>query len=80
MYPNLESFKKNYYDIIFAQKRECNLQSWISDENSNTYWVTFIEDIMATGNYDNVEKFEEKMKNDSALEYQVSDIINNVKE
>lgn len=59
MYPNLESFKKNYYNIIFAQKRECNLQSWISDENSNTYWVTFIEDIMATGNYDNVEKFED---------------------
>lgn len=28
----------------------------------------------------NVEKFEEKMKSDSALEYQVSDIINNVKE
>ena len=28
----------------------------------------------------NVEMFEEKMKKDSSLSYQVSDIINNVKE
>lgn len=56
MYPNIETFKKNYYDIIFTQNRECNLQSWISEKGYNTYKVTFIEDIMETGNYDNVEK------------------------
>ena len=56
MYPNIETFKKNYYNIIFTQNRECNLQSWISEKGYNTYKVTFIEDIMETGNYDNVEK------------------------
>lgn len=56
MYPTLESFKKNYYDVIFSQTRECSLQSWITSGDYNTYKVTFMEDIMYTGNYDNVEK------------------------
>lgn len=59
MYPNIETFEKNYYNIIFNQYRECNLQSWVSSGNYNTYKVTFIEDIMSTGNYENVEKFED---------------------
>ncbi|MGN1270925.1 MAG: hypothetical protein ACI4UX_02960 [Clostridia bacterium] len=56
MYPSLEIFKKNYYDVIFNEKKECTLQSWITNKNYNTYKVTLIEDIMATGNYDNVKK------------------------
>lgn len=59
MYPNIETFEKNYYNVIFNQYRECNLQSWVSSDNYNTYKVTFIEDIMSTGNYENVEKFED---------------------
>lgn len=59
LYPNIETFKKNYYDVIFNQNREVNLQSWVTNKNYNTYKVTFIEDIMATGNYDNVKKFED---------------------
>lgn len=59
IYPNIETFEKNYYNVIFNQYRECNLQSWVSSGNYNTYKVTFIEDIMSTGNYENVEKFED---------------------
>ena len=59
MYPNIETFRNNYYDVIFNQNRECNLQSWVADGNYHTYKVTFIEDIMATGDYDNVKKFED---------------------
>lgn len=59
IYPNIETFEKNYYDVIFNQYRECNLQSWVSSGNYNTYKVTFIEDIMSTGNYNNVKKFED---------------------
>ena len=59
MYPNIETFRNNYYDVIFNQNRECNLQSWVADGNYHTYKVTFIEDIMSTGNYENVEKFED---------------------
>lgn len=59
IYPNVETFKKNYYDTIFTQNRECNLQSWVSEGDYNTYKVTFIQDIMATGNYDDVKKFED---------------------
>lgn len=57
MYPNLETFRKDYCNVIFTQKKECNLQSWVTSKNYNTYKVTFIEDIMATGNYDNVKKY-----------------------
>lgn len=59
LYPNIETFKKNYYDTIFNQNREVNLQSWVTNKKYNTYKVTFIEDIMAAGNYDNVKKFED---------------------
>lgn len=59
IYPNIETFEKNYYDVIFNQYRECNLQSWVSSGDYNTYKVTFIEDIMSTGNYNNVKKFED---------------------
>lgn len=57
MYPNLDTFRKDYCNVIFTQKKECNLQSWVTSKNYNTYKVTFIEDIMATGNYDNVKKY-----------------------
>lgn len=59
MYPNIETFKNNYYDVIFNQNRECNLQSWITEGNYNTYKVRFIEDIMSTGIYDGTEKYED---------------------
>lgn len=59
MYPNLEAFKKKYCNVIFTQNKECNLQSWVTSKNYNTYKATFMEDIMTTGNYENVKKFED---------------------
>jgi len=87
MYPDLESFKKNYYSIIFDQKKECTLQSWVTNKNYHTYKVTFIEDIMTTGNYDNVKKnidyitveTKEQVKKLNINNYIKSEQINKVK-
>jgi hypothetical protein len=59
MFSTEKEFKEKYYDIIFGQKREYNIQSWINEKNYNTYKITFLENILATGNYDNVEKYED---------------------
>lgn len=59
IYPNVEAFKNNYYDVIFNQNRECNLQSWVATGNYDTYKVRFTEDIMSTGVYDGTEKYED---------------------
>lgn len=59
IYPNIEAFKNSYYDAIFNQNRECNLQSWVTDGNYHTYKVRFIEDVMSTGVYDETEKYED---------------------
>ncbi len=57
VYSTKAEFKKNYVDVIFTEDRECNLQSWINSTGYNTYKAIFIEDIISTGNYDNVKEF-----------------------
>lgn len=58
-YSTIEKFKTNYCDKIFTENREYNLQSWVNNANSVTYKVTFIEDILSSGNYDDVTKMED---------------------
>ena len=59
LYPTLERFTENYYKNVFVSKREHNLQSWINDKNCTTYRVRMIEDIMATGNYEESRKVQD---------------------
>ncbi len=46
LYPNIEYFTNNYYDILFNGKnREYTIENWTGD----TYIVKFTEDLLATG-------------------------------
>ena len=59
IYPTLEDFKTNYYDIIFGETRQYNVQSWINDREYNTYRMYYTEDFISTGIYDGTEKYED---------------------
>lgn len=59
LYNTQEDFVNHYYNEVFATKRECNLQSWISDGNYHTYRVRMIDDIMSTGDYENSNNFQD---------------------
>ena len=50
LFNNVNSFKKNYYNKIFKEKKEYNLQSWITYSDRYTYKVRFTENLLATGN------------------------------
>lgn len=54
-----EDFIQNYYNEIFSTKRECNIQSWITEKNYNTYRVRLIDDIMSTGDYSNSKNYQD---------------------
>ena len=48
-YPNIEYFKKNYYDKIFSIKRMYNLENWFNTSSLCTYYIKYSEDILDTG-------------------------------
>ena len=45
LYKDLQEFKENYYDKIFAKKRNCTVQYW----DNSIYEVKFSEDMLSTG-------------------------------
>ena len=53
LYPTEEEFIKNYYRPIFAEKKICDLQSWLVDGRKYTYKVTIASDILSTGQASN---------------------------
>lgn len=58
-YPTLEVFKENYYDTVFNRKRQCNLQSWISQGEYIVYRVRYTNDMLSTGVYDENDVYED---------------------
>ena len=70
--------KKQTSDVSIARKMCFYIIREVTDMSFKAIGEKFGKD-HSTVMY-NVEKFEEKMKKDSSLSYQVSDIINNVKE
>ena len=45
LYPSLESFKNNYYNKVFTEKRNYSIENWAG----NTYRVNMTHDLLATG-------------------------------
>lgn len=57
------------------------MQSWINGSNYNTYKVSYIEDILLTGNYNDVKKYEDyiTIKTDSSTKEKTLNINNFIK-
>lgn len=58
-YSSLYIFKASYYNDIFKTKKQFNLQSWISTSKYTTYKIRYTNDILATGNYDESEIYQD---------------------
>lgn len=49
LYPDLATFKSNYFDRIFVGYKDYNVKAWIVDNKSNTYRIELRDDILASG-------------------------------
>ena len=52
LYPTVEDFKLKYCDRYFAEKKEYSLQSWSTKGEYDVYQIRIINNMMATGKYD----------------------------
>lgn len=52
IYPSIENFNENYIQVIFKEKKQMDIQSWIKNGDRYTYLVKFTEDIISSGNAD----------------------------
>ena len=64
LYPNIETFTKNYIETVFKSEKSIDVKNWIDSENFVTYLVTYTGDILSTGNVDS-EKFQDYITIDS---------------
>lgn len=49
LYPNINEFKRKYFDIIFTNKKTYKSKLWISNDNKNTYRIEIYGDLLSTG-------------------------------
>lgn len=55
IYPSLEYFKVNYYQKVFYMKRMYKLENWFAESGLYTYYITYTEDVLATGNLNSAD-------------------------
>lgn len=59
LYLTIEDFTKLYWSPIFKTSKSYSMQSWISYNNQYTYKVRLLEDMLATGKYNNSSVIED---------------------
>ena len=59
LYPTIESFNKNYVQIMFEEEKQIEVRNWNEDNEKYTYLVDFMEDIISTGNYNKEVEFQD---------------------
>lgn len=59
LYPTLQDFANDYYSQIFKVSKTYSMQNWYTEDNSNTYKLRILDDMLATGTYNNSEVIEE---------------------
>lgn len=55
IYPSLEYFNVNYYQKVFYMKRMYKLENWYTESGLYTYYITYTEDVLATGNLNSAD-------------------------
>lgn len=90
LYPSIEEFNKNYINVVFKEKKEADIQSWIKNNEKYTYLVKFYGELITTGNTkdkeyeDYITIDEEKQKINinryiGRFEKKIQEEINNIK-
>ena len=49
LFPELKDFQERYYNKVFSQKRNYNIETWVTTSTSVTYKVVIMEDMLSTG-------------------------------
>lgn len=79
MFPEIEQFQKNYVDRIFYINRMYTLENWYSEGRTTTYYIKYIEDILATGetkSEDNISDYITVIKNDDRNYININNFVN----
>lgn len=58
-YPTIEDFNRKYYSYVFDERRDYNLQAWISTSDYTVYRVKYTNDMMSTGKYNKSDIYED---------------------
>lgn len=59
LYPTIDIFKSNYYDYIFKENRQYNLQAWISTNKYTIYKIRYTTNMLVTGKYNENNTFQD---------------------
>ena len=59
LYPTIEYFRELYWSPVFKTSKSYSIQSWITESGKYTYKVKLLEDMLATGKYDNTKIMED---------------------
>lgn len=57
LFPTLEDFTNNYYNVIFKNAKTIKVENYKNSVTTNTYAVTFYDDIMAIENAENKKRY-----------------------
>lgn len=58
LYPNIETFEKEYLNKFFTTRKTYKMQAWITNENKYIYRIEFIEDMLSSGSSTNTKKID----------------------
>lgn len=77
LYPTVDRFQKNYYNNVFSTKKTHNIQSWMTGRNCYTYKVRFLENILATGEYNSqaIEDYITIIEKDNELKLNINNYV-----
>lgn len=59
LFPTVEDFINNYYNIIFTEKRTIKIENYKNSSTTNTYLVTFYKDILSTGEVEQANQYKD---------------------
>ncbi len=54
-----EAFTNNYYNIIFSENRTIKIENYKNSKTTNTYLVTFYEDVLSSGKIDQTNTYKD---------------------
>lgn len=82
VFPTIDDFTNKYYNAIFKEKKDYNIENWISSVDAYTYRVYFVSNILSSGVVsDNIEDYitvveEDKTKKLNIFRYVYNEPIN----
>ena len=75
MYPNVNVFKKSYYDVIFSITREVGIESWMTKNGIYTYKVTLTGNSISLANIAQTEDYYSIIKENNELKLNINSFI-----